>query len=453
MDRRWFLTVPLGSLALAGGWFAPRLLGAGPDAPPPAPSAAPPAAPPDDGPLAFAATVDRDRTDALGREVRIHVDLSASADPSADRVPTDLVVVLDRSGSMAGTKLEDARAATRALVDALGPDDRLALVSFGSDATLDLPLGRPGKAWDAVIDRLSAGGSTDLLDGLSTARPQAAVSAGRATRLILLSDGRPDQRVEDLLPAVSRIAAGDVPVTAVGIGADWDETLMRRLADAGAGNLRWVQQGPDLRTTLQDELAAGSRVVAQAATLRVDGPVSVVGAAGYPSTAREVRLGPVVAGARRGLWVTLRVDGARTGDVDLGSVVLSTRDADGTVREQRVALPTVAVDADATAAYAALGDEWARGVVQEDWNEVRQEVSARVQSGDQDGARSVLDGYRQRYALVNGFARNPIVDDNLGEAAALRRELDDVFAQDAARRNAWSKGNLVSSTADRKGGP
>lgn len=446
MDRRFWMSVPLAALALVGAAAAPRLLHAAgpPPAAPPAEVAAP------TGDVTFGASVDRDRTDAAGREVRVRVDLDAG-DSVSDGVPTDLVVVLDRSGSMAGGKIEDARAAALALYDALGPDDRLALVSFAGDARVDVPLSHPDAGrWATAVSGLAPGGSTDLAEGLDLAATLAVVAPGRAARVVVLSDGRPDQRAPELVPRVARIAAADVPVTAVGIGADWDETLMRTLADAGAGNLRWVQQGPELAATLADELHTAGAVVAQSAVLRLDGPATVLGAGGYPTEGGRVRVGSLAAGGHRGLWLTVRVDGQGPGAVDLGSLVLQTRGLDGQLVERRVDLPTVTVEADATAAYASLGDDWARGVVQEQWNAVRQDVSAHVQQGDQAGALELLGQYQSQLSLVNAYARNEAVVDNLNEAQALERKVQQVFADDARVRNEWSKGNMVGSTAARR---
>jgi Ca-activated chloride channel family protein len=450
MDRRLLLTAPLASLALAGAWLAPRFWQHVP-----APSAVVFASPPttvSTGGLTFRAEVDRTLTDPLSREVRVHVTLSGDARPDDVHVPTDLVVVLDRSGSMSGQKIADARAATAALIRQLHPEDRVALVSFGSEARVDLPLAHPKEGtWEAVVAGLRDGGSTDLQEGLLVAQAAAYVSPGRATRMVVLSDGHPDQTWEQLTSLVSAIAAHDVPVTAVGIGEDWDESLMRRLADAGTGNLHWVQQGPALQKVLAGELDSAARVVAQAATLRVDGPATVLGAAGYSTEGGQVRVGAVTAGHERGLWLTLRLAGNEPGVVDPGEVVLSVRTADGGLEERRIDLPPITVSPDAAVAFASLGDEWAHGVVQESWNEARQQASERVQRGDGDGALAVLQGYQQRFAATNSYANNPIVGDNLTQAAALEADLRAVLStQDAGLRNTWSKGNLVDATTQRK---
>jgi hypothetical protein len=448
MDRRLALTLPLSSLALLGAALAPSWLGTPtPAAPDPAPATPPTVVA---AGVSFTAEADRTVTDPLSREVRVRVSLAAAPDGPAVRRPTDLVLVVDRSGSMSGTKIEDARAAARALIGQLHPEDRVALVSFATDARVDLGLAHPDERWVGLVDGLQAGGSTDLQEGLLVAQGLAAPTPGRTTRMVVLSDGHPDQRWDALAPTVAAIAGRDVVVSAVGIGEDWDESLMRALADSGTGNLHWVRQGPDLSRALGAELEAAGRVVAEGATLRIDGPATVLGAGGYATDGGRVRLGAVSAGQDRDLWVTLRLDGATPGPQDPGALVLSLRTPDGRLEEQRIDLPPVTVAADAAVAFATLGDTWARGVVQEAWNETRQDVAAHVQRGDDAGALAALHRYQAQLTLANGYADNPIVDDNLSAAAALEAELRTVVA-DPALRNGWSKGNVVSATQQRKG--
>jgi Ca-activated chloride channel family protein len=83
---------------------------------------------------------------------------------AAARVPTDLVVMFDRSGSMSGDPIEFARAAVRELVAQLGPEDRFALVSYASEARVDVPLtaidGASGDAAGLHLEPQAMGGLT-----------------------------------------------------------------------------------------------------------------------------------------------------------------------------------------------------------------------------------------------------------------------------------------------------
>ena len=88
-------------------------------------------------------TVKFDRTlvTVLVDEV-VHVMLELAAPPAAtmNRAPLDVVVVLDRSGSMSGAPLESVTAATAQLLRLAGPDDRVGVVAFDDEVQLVLPL-------------------------------------------------------------------------------------------------------------------------------------------------------------------------------------------------------------------------------------------------------------------------------------------------------------------------
>src|SRR5215468_11081302 len=75
-----------------------------------------------------------------GGAAYLQIDLAADGDQTERRrVPVNAVLILDRSGSMTGPKIDRARDAARALVNALGEDDRLAIVQFSSEASVWFP--------------------------------------------------------------------------------------------------------------------------------------------------------------------------------------------------------------------------------------------------------------------------------------------------------------------------
>ena len=110
-------------------------------------------------------------------QLSVLVELTAPEQPTdADRAPSTLVVVLDRSGSMAGARLEQAKAALTALIDQLDPHDRFGLVTFDQHTTVAVPAGAltDKASVKRAIAQVHPGGSTDLsggyLRGLQEAR-------------------------------------------------------------------------------------------------------------------------------------------------------------------------------------------------------------------------------------------------------------------------------------------
>ncbi len=78
-------------------------------------------------------------------------------------LPLNVTIVLDSSGSMGGgNRLQTATAAARAIVDSLGPQDRVAVIHFESVAELLDPHTAPGRSSHQAIGRLYPGGSTNV---------------------------------------------------------------------------------------------------------------------------------------------------------------------------------------------------------------------------------------------------------------------------------------------------
>ncbi|MCB1017480.1 MAG: VWA domain-containing protein [Acidimicrobiales bacterium] len=165
--------------------------------------------------------------------------------PTRDLPPRDVVVLLDRSGSMGGWKIVAARRAAGRLVDALGPDDRFALVAF--DHVCDAFAGgalveatdrnrwRAGE-WAAGLD---ARGGTELLAPLERAIALLAPDGDQTRERIVLvvTDGQ----VANEGQLVATVAGAPVRVHAVGIDRAVNAGLLDRLARATGGRAELVE--------------------------------------------------------------------------------------------------------------------------------------------------------------------------------------------------------------------
>lgn len=376
---------------------------------------------------------------ATGAEslVRVRLDLTGGpAGPTA--VPTDLVVVLDVSGSMAGQKLVDAQAAISALVDRLGEADRFALVGFSTDARLLVPLTLASpdakQGFLASTEGLVAAGSTDMAGGLSLALPVAAPTLGRASRLLLVSDGLPGSR--DELEGLARQAATQgSPLTAVGIGLDYDEDLMAGLAEVGAGNFFWAGEGMELDRVLDAELVAARTSVAQQLQLRVGPPdgARLVGASGFPIApdggAQRVDIGTLQAGQARSIWLTYAVSAARAGSLQpLGTVTVGYADLGGQRHSHTVQAGAVSHVGDATAALASIDPAtWEQAVLTERFGQLQDHVAERTRAGDEAGALAQIEGYRAAVSAENLTVGSERVDRNLEWVAQLAVQVADSF--------------------------
>jgi len=84
-------------------------------------------------------------------------------------VPIDVMLVIDRSGSMGGTLITDAKNAAKTFVDNTCSSDLVGLASFSESATLDIGLTTDHNSIKTQIDALSTGGYTAIGDGIHTA--------------------------------------------------------------------------------------------------------------------------------------------------------------------------------------------------------------------------------------------------------------------------------------------
>jgi Ca-activated chloride channel family protein len=258
---------------------------------------------------------------------------------AALHVPTDFVVVLDRSGSMQGEPLELAKRSVEALFEGLDPDDRFALVSYANDARIDIPLTprTPGgrSQWKWAIQQVRPGGGTNMSNGLDRAHDiiAAVTRDRRVARMILLSDGHANQgdsSLEGLRARARRALGGESIVSAIGLGSSFDENVMSPIADAGTGNFYYLRDAAHLASIFVDEFASARETVAS--VLRIafapESGVVLTDVAGYPlereGDTTVFYPGTLFSGQERRLWLTLRAPTNATGTIPLGNLNLAT---------------------------------------------------------------------------------------------------------------------------------
>lgn len=208
---------------------------------------------------------------AEGAELFAQVTVRVASEQTGD-VPVSLAVLLDRSGSMRGEKLARAKAAARALLARLRPGDELTVVHFGSDVTASTTYRAgvdPGDAVAAFIDETEASGSTNLSAGLEAAG-RALIEARGLPRIVLISDGQPtagltgEAALEGLAETIHRQG---IAVTALGVGLDFNSTLLQRLADRGGGLYGFLESAEHLDEVLALELGQARAAHAQQVSL------------------------------------------------------------------------------------------------------------------------------------------------------------------------------------------
>ena len=221
-----------------------------------------------------------------GESVRYLVaDISANGTVLNDgpRVPINLALCVDVSGSMSGEKLAAARATAAAVVAALTDADRLSLVAFSDEAELLLDVRKMDasgrRAAKKAINQLETRGSTNLFDGwnLAAGRVVAAMEADpRAShRVLLLTDGQANIGISDA-QTLSRFTADaqrdGFLTSAVGIGDDYDESLLAAMVEAGGGRLHDATNATEIHEVVLGELLEGRVSLVERAELCISLP-------------------------------------------------------------------------------------------------------------------------------------------------------------------------------------
>ena len=199
------------------------------------------------------------------------------------RVPVNLSLVIDRSGSMSGDKIERAKEAALEALARLAPDDLLSVVTYDSDIQTLVPAQRVGDGRHIanLIRRIHVGGSTALFGGVSqgAAELRKHVEDRRYIhRVILLSDGVANvgpSSPEDLGRLGAALVKEGISVTTVGLGLGFNEDLMTRLAQRSDGNTYFVESSDDLPRIFAGELGDVLNVIARRVVVEVDFPEGV----------------------------------------------------------------------------------------------------------------------------------------------------------------------------------
>jgi len=257
------------------------------------------------------------------QEIVIKIDLSTiTGQRDGHRTPLNLAVVLDRSGSMAGAKLEKAKQAAMLLVDRLAPDDVFSFIVYSDDARVLVPAQRVDDkdALKEKIRRIDADGSTALYAGVKRGASEIDeyFSNKRINRVILLSDGLANigpSSPRELRRLGRDLAAHGISVTTIGVGDDYNEDLMAGLAESSDANYYYVKDTEKLPEIFAKELGELLAVAARDVRIEVvcpDGvtPLGFIGRTEkFEGQKATVNLSQFTAGQDRYLMMRCRING------------------------------------------------------------------------------------------------------------------------------------------------
>ena len=385
-------------------------------------------------------------------ELYLDISLRAGKAQKSKRVPLNVGLVIDRSGSMAGPKLSHAKEAARKLIASLRNGDRLAIVTYGSDVTL-VPSRIISPATRAqliaVVNSIVDGGGTYLSGGFERARDEVlrANDEGYLNRVILISDGQANEGVIDT-GSLSRMARQaldkQVHLTTMGVGLSFNETLMTAMAEYGGGHYYFIEDSSSMASIFGKELKTLMNTVARQAsvTMILEPGVKLVEVYGYTfeQNGREVsiRLPDIFGGQQRKIMCKLRVPAEKLGEQSVARVKLTFLDVDTDSKLASSTAAKVNITQDATEVEGGMNKDVLVKAEQVNISKNLNEAMTAYGTGNVSGAKATLRAQISRVMRANADLKDPYLHRMVGK---MKRKLKATeAAPSSARGRALIKG-------------
>ena len=373
---------------------------------------------------------------------------------------SDLIVVLDRSGSMSGAnKMPYAKAAIRDLLSRLQSNDRFALVSFSNNAVVHSPLvavdADRREQLTAMVNNIHPGGGTNMSAGLQSAvRLLTDHSQVNATKVILLSDGQANQGITDitgLSHIVAQLTRKESVLSSIGLGLDFNETLMSSLADYGMGQYAYLENLSGLGEIFARNLNTTRQIFAAASQLFVtvsDG-VELVDAGGYPISKEgantiNIQTGQLLNNSDKKFVMTFKVKAQEIGDIALGKMHLAYQRQGAKLQQvitpQQLSLTIIAPEKRQQAVASIDHDIYQQSWLKNNYGRMQKKLSRWVREGNKEKADAVISEYRQEVTKAEQQSAMPLaspaMDDRLN---AMTDSVEEAFSGNRAEQEVKRK--------------
>ncbi len=381
------------------------------------------------------------RSDKPGT-VDVRLRIKAKSIPGSPRPPINLALVVDTSASMEGAAIEDAKTACAALLDKLSPGDRLALIAFHSGVDMLVPSTvLTTKTIEEIRNKIAAikpYGTTNLAGGLSAGLAEARKNfrPDGINRVVLLGDGVPNDGSS--LPSLSQSAAqSQIAITTLGLGLDYDETVMSTIALNSGGKYHFIKESAKVAQVFQDEVLRLQRVVARNVSLRLaTGPgVTIQNVVGLPMAGpSSVLIGDMSEGEERDIVVRLALPARHDGSVvELmdAEITMAHPTAPGQQLTDR-AFVGVKSTADSAKIAAGRNRDVERSAARTDLADRIVRAVASARGGNLPHALSLLDSAERDAKMLAKELEDPILAEKAESLGPLRRSLPSLVHREVA---------------------
>ncbi|MDA1229484.1 MAG: VWA domain-containing protein [Planctomycetota bacterium] len=201
---------------------------------------------------------------------------------TGERAPVNVAIVLDRSGSMQGEKIQRAREAAIGALDLLSSNDIVSIIAYDSDVNVLVPATKltDKKQVVKIIRAIQPGGNTALFGGVSkgAAEVRKFMDDKHVNRVILLSDGLANvgpSAPGELGDLGASMKKENISVSTLGLGLGYNEDLMVQLAGKSGGNHQFIENASELAGIFRREFDDVLSVVAQAVDVKIEIPEGI----------------------------------------------------------------------------------------------------------------------------------------------------------------------------------
>ncbi len=362
---------------------------------------------------------------------------------------SDIIIILDRSGSMSeAKKMPYAKAAIWDVLGRLNDNDRFALVSFADNAIVQSPLVNVSSATRSylnnIVRSIRASGGTNMADGLNAALGLLQKGHNeRAQKILLLSDGQANQGItnpEQLAQMASRVTQYGAVLSSIGMGLGFNESLMAKLADYGMGHYSYLEDLSGLAAILARDLDDTRNIYASSSTLEITlaNGVQLVDAGGYPINHKNassviIKTGQMLSNTEKHFVMTFNVPTTHIGSLSLASMRLHYQvqgeNLQTQVNPSSLRLSVLAPEFKVEAQESINKDVYQSSWVGNNLGRMKKKLSQWMREGKKDQAKQVIKQYRQEVKAAEIESNLPLassdMDDKLEEMEA---QVDDAFA-------------------------